>query len=133
LSTSDIKSSRIAYIIGTVFCIIFAAIYEYFSHEVYSKFMILAFLFPLVGGVGAELLTRPYAKRKSPIKYLLVHPAEIYAGGIIILTMGSIFNGVLEIYGTTNRLSIFYWIAGAVLLLIGVLRLAIPLMRHSDK
>ena len=63
---------------------LFGAIYELFSHEVYSYFMIYAFA-----------LCR-----------------NLYHAGIATLTIGSIMRGVLDIYGTTNSLSNIYWFAG---------------------
>lgn len=39
------------YLFLTLFCILFGAIYEVFSHGVFSYFMLYAFVVPLVGGV----------------------------------------------------------------------------------
>ena len=41
--------------------------------------------------------------------------------GILVLTIGCAFQGVLDIYGTRNHLIIFYPIAGTVLLITGIL------------
>lgn len=95
------------YLLIALFCVCFGAIYEHFSHQVYSFHMIYAFLFPLVGGslvfFGISLWDRP----------MPVHLAcNLYHSGIATLTVGSIFTGVLEIYGTTNRLTIVYWVVG---------------------
>ena len=54
LSTLDkaaVKKDLIRYIVATAFCIVFSVIYEHFSHGVYSQFMLLMYLFPLIGGV----------------------------------------------------------------------------------
>lgn len=40
------------------FCMIFAAIYEYFSHQVYSSYMIGAFLFPVALGIVPDILRK---------------------------------------------------------------------------
>ena len=40
--------------------------------------------------------------------------------GIAALTLGSAFQGALEIYGTTNRLTIFYPIIGVTLCIAGL-------------
>ena len=39
----------------------------------------------------------------------------LYDSGLAALTAGSVFRGVLEIYGTTSRLSAVYWICGTAL------------------
>ncbi len=44
------------YLMATLFCIVFAAVYEYFSHQVYSDYMIFAFAFPMIGGALPFLL-----------------------------------------------------------------------------
>ena len=45
---------------------IFAAIYECFSHRVYSGFMIFAFLVPLLGGVLPCSIWMKAAKQRRP-------------------------------------------------------------------
>lgn len=62
-------------------------VYEQFSHGVYSDFMMYAFL---------------------PGRWCV----RLYHWGIIALTVGCLFQGALEIYGTTSRLVMGYWIAG---------------------
>ncbi|MBO5070842.1 MAG: hypothetical protein J6C37_10865 [Roseburia sp.] len=122
--TSDIdRTSRSAvrtafiYLLISLFCMIFGAVYEIFSHEVYSFYMIYAFAFPLVGG------TLPYlviglSRRK---RYPGILAKNLYHAGIATLTVGSVLQGVLDIYGTTNSLIRFYWVVGAVLILIGII------------
>ena len=46
--------------------------------------------------------------------------------GIAALTVGCLFQGVLEIYGTTNRLIVVYPVAGVVLLAAGLAAFVIP-------
>lgn len=55
---------------------------------------------------------------------------NLYHSGIATLTVGSIVQGVLEIYGTTNALAGYYWIAGGALLLAGI---AAYLVQHIGK
>ena len=38
------------YLIISVLCAVFGAVYELFSHKVYSIYMIFAFMIPLLGG-----------------------------------------------------------------------------------
>lgn len=61
--TSDIKQTRkralktaLIYLTASVICAVFGAIYESFSHGVYSGFMIYAFAFPLILGTLPFLL-----------------------------------------------------------------------------
>ncbi len=123
LSISGIDSRRekmaktgFAYLFATLFCMLFGAVYEHFSHQVFSYYMVYAFVFPMGGGVlpfFVVALTRyPLPSRIS---------RNLYHSGIAALTVGSIFQGVLEIYGTTNRLVFIYWIAGTAFILCGII------------
>ncbi len=87
-----------------------------FSHEVYSFYMVYAFVFPLAGGTLPFMLLSQGRVQKYP--NILVR--NLYHSGIATLTVGSILQGVLEIYGTTNSLSGWYWIVGIVCLVAGV-------------
>ncbi len=99
------------YLFISLFCVLFGVVYEYFSHEVYSYYMLYAFVFPLVGGVLPFFVFSFFTKR-LPGRIA----CNLYHSGIAALTIGSIFEGVLEIYGTTNRLVLVYWVLGAVFL-----------------
>lgn len=125
LSTSDIKGKKQAektafvYFLVALFCALFGAVYEGFSHEVYSFYMIYAFAFPLVGG------TLPFwllARMKCGF-YPGSAVRNLYHSGIATLTVGCIVKGVLDIYGTTNELSGYYFKVGGVLLLACVIKL----------
>ncbi len=111
----QLKLHLLINIIGTVFLALFGAIYEIFSHEVYSYFMLYAFAIPLAMGV------LPYSilmlKEKYPDRKFL----NLWNTAIAIFSIGSIFAGVLAIYGTTNSLIIVYPIAGAVMVLLSLL------------
>lgn len=104
------------YLFISFFCILFGAAYEYFSHEVYSYFMLYAFIFPLAGGtlpfLGLAFCNLPLPGRIS---------CNLYHSGIAALTIGSLFEGILKIYGTTNRLVVIYWVMGAVEFLGGLI------------
>ena len=99
----------------SLFCVLFGAVYEYFSHEVYSYFMIYAFVIPQAGGM-LPFFGMAYLKGPLPGRVSL----NLYHSGIASLTVGCLFKGVLDIYGTTNRLISVYWIVGAVLLILGI-------------
>ncbi len=113
--SSTSKKPLFIYIGVTAFVGLFSAVYEYFSHGVYSAPMILAFLVPLVLGVLVELLGRRWPR--------LVASAwsNIFRSfAIATLTVGMILTGVMEIYGTTNSHVIYFFVAGGVMLLVGL-------------
>ncbi len=121
--TSDIEVNRkrasktaFVYLLISLFCILFGAVYEIYSHEVYSYYMLYAFAFPLVGGtlVFSVLSFVKLARYPNAVS------RNLYNSGIATLTVGSIVRGVLDIYGTTNALSEYYWSVGFVLIGVGV-------------
>jgi len=121
LFTSDehktwiVKTIR-TYIAASLFCAFFGAVYELFSHGVYSYFMIYAFAIPLA--LGALPLSAMLAGgRALPDRIAL----GLWNCGIAALTVGCAFKGVLDIYGTTNRLIVVYPVCGGVLLAAGLL------------
>ncbi len=102
------------YLIVSIVCAVFGAIYEWFSHGVYSYFMLYAFLLPMIGGVLPFFILSC-----SQMRLPDTTACDWYHAGIAALTIGSLFTGVLEIYGTTNRLTSIYWIVGAMLIALG--------------
>ncbi|MBQ2057003.1 MAG: hypothetical protein II425_06315 [Oscillospiraceae bacterium] len=102
---------------GAAFLAVFGAVYEMFSHGAYSYFMIFAFAIPLIMGA------LPYAilliKKKNPGWVYL----NLWNSAIAAFSAGSVFAGVLEIYGTTNSLVTVYPIVGCALALISPLAL----------
>ena len=105
------------YLIFALLCALFGAVYEIFSHEVYSYFMIYAFVFPLLGGTLPFLLLSLKQLKRFPC----LPTRYLYHFGISTLTVGSIIQGVLDIYGTTNSLVEYYWKGGVGFLLISVI------------
>ncbi len=123
LSSSDIDSryksvikTGFVYLGLSLFCALFGAVYEHFSYDVYSYYMIYAFAFPLVGGV-CVFFTMAFTHRKVPSRLSM----NLYNSGIATLTVGSIIKGVFDIYGTSNSLVIVYLVAGCILVVIGVI------------
>ena len=136
-------------------CAAFGLIYEIFSHEVYSFYMIYAFLILLVPGTLLNLVivwravrkerylrikeaaAREAVRESAELHYAISNGTETqvstgvffpgpftrhsWNSGLAALTIGSIFKGVLDIYGTTNKLIAVYPIAAAVLLCVSVL------------
>lgn len=104
------------YLLLTVFCALFGAVYEMFSHGVYAYGMLYAFAFPLLGGALPYLMLAKSKRRYPPDAAQL-----LWHFGISALTVGSIFSGALKIYGTASRLTAAYWLAGGVCLLLSLL------------
>ena len=105
------QKTAFIYICVSIFCALFGGVYEYFGHGVLSFHMIYAFAFPLVLGALPFLIIngKPSIPYPSPLSASLLHT------GISTMTVGSIVQGVLDIYGTTNRLSIISVYASAIL------------------
>lgn len=113
LSTSAIKTG-LQYFTAALFCALFGAVYELFRHSVFSYYMLYAFMIPLVGRALLFFLIE-YFQWKIPGKV----SRSLWQFGIATLTVGCLLQGVLEIYGTTNRLMIVYWVTGGVFLIGG--------------
>ncbi len=112
LDIKKLKEQGTIYIIVSLVCILFAMIYESFSHGVISNFMIYAFTIPLILGVGVNYIIYFLKINKLPNKF----ENRTYNAGIATLTIGSIIEGVLQIYGTTNSKVYVYLIVGLILL-----------------
>jgi hypothetical protein len=112
-------------LLASLFCVLFGAVYEVYGHGVYSYGMIYAFAFPLVLGVLPfmllTMLHAPYPNRFA---------RGAYHAGIAALTVGSLVSGALEIYGTTNPLTLVYWIAGGALTAFGAAAYLVSLIRR---
>ncbi len=104
------------YIFATAFVALFGAIYELFSHEVYSYYMIYAFAIPLFLGVIPEIIVMTAGKKRY-----YENAQIVWNCGVAALTIGSIFQGILDIYGTTNKLIIVYPVAGFTMLAVGII------------
>ena len=87
-------------------------VYELFSHGVYSLMMIYAFAFPLLLGALPFAVRALHAK-----KQLSDWCVRLLQWGIATLTVGCLFQGALEIYGTTSSFVQWYWVAGPLLVL----------------
>ncbi len=121
-SDTDINPGSIAktaflYLLISVFCALFGAVYEIYSHEVYSFYMIYAFAFPLILGAVPFSVLKLCSVKKLPCFWA----RNLYHGGIAALTIGSIIHGVLEIYGTTNELTSCYRIVGILMVMLGLI------------
>lgn len=97
-SGKEIEKLVFTYLIVTLVCAIFGAVYEFFSHGVYSYYMLYAFMIPFLGGT-VYFYGILYFRSKIPgcIARRFQH------FGILTLTVGCVVCGILEIYGTTNE------------------------------
>ena len=116
LDTNYFKKQFITYFIVTILCILFGYIYEVFSHEVYSNYMIYAFTVPLVLGQFPSTLFAFGLIKRTPNRISL----NLYNAGVATLTIYSLLKGILEIYGTTNSLIIWYLYIGIALMTVGL-------------
>ena len=99
----------------TVFCALFGAIYEHFSHAVYSYFMIYAFAIPLIGSVLPQVIWQE--KNMRPPRPVAMN---LWNYGIVTLTVGSLAKGALDIYGTTSYLLLIYPVCGLLFCLVAL-------------
>ena len=113
IKTKTLRSLYI-YIGITIFIGLFGAVYEVFSHNVFSPAMYLAWLIPCFLGVGVYL-----ALAFAPIDKVPGTLVEcIYNFGVAMLTVRSIFIGVIEIYGTTNKAMLATYTALSIIFLV---------------
>ena len=135
MSASPVESTQSAcvriafrYLLVTILCAVFGAVYELFSHGVYAPGMLYAFALPLTGGALPALLLTKYDAS------LPCSPAQqLWHFGISALTVGSLFSGALEIYGTSSRLANVYWLAGGACLLLATMTAAFMPKKTNDK
>ena len=130
ISATDLnKKTTLRYSFVSLFCLVFGLMYELFSNGVYSLFMMFAFALPLFLG-ALPFFMFWITKTQSPPS---LHSRYIYHSGIATLTVGSIVQGVLEIYGTTNQLIYVYLYVGAALVGAGVVAYVVDLVSKKTK
>ena len=111
MSDINYKKRLELYIIFTIFTLLFGIIYEQFSHEIYSNYMMYAFAIPLVVLIISYLLK---IFKANIYKISL----DLFDAAIMTFTVGSLTKGVLEIYGTTNEYIYCYLYAGIALIIL---------------
>ena len=127
MSNKQILQKRLVkYLAISGFLAVFSAIYEAFSHQVYSAPMIFLFAIPLISGALPTIFSMKIPKLH--IKNAWQNLIHIFA--VATLTIGSALAGVFEIYGSANAFVIWYFVVGGVMLaasfamwLMGFLRL----------
>ena len=110
------KKEVIFYAAVTIITLIIGTVYEFFSHQVYSPFMYLLFLIPLLLGLAPNLLAQKLHKH-----FLTSENAKAaYKLGVLTLIFGSFLKGVFDIYGTHSVYPNFYLPMGLLLLLVAL-------------
>lgn len=129
----DPLKTGMSYLIASIVIAAAAAVYGMFSHGVYSYFMTYAFMVPLLGGALPHLMaavksagthsekivneSEELEECEEPDGLVKIFDAkETQLAVIVTLTAGSLLKGVLDIYGTTNRLLIVYPVIAAIIL-----------------
>ncbi len=112
------------YLFAAAFCAFFGFVYELFGHGVYSPYMIFAFAIPLLGG-ALPFFTFSVLPVKVPGRFAV----NLYSSGIAAFTVGSLMQGALDIYGTTNSLMIIYLIAGILLVAVGIIAYLVSIIK----
>ena len=130
LFTSVIKKTYfitgIIYVSAAIFCVIFNAVYYQFSHEVSSKYMSLAFLYPLcMGALLCSILF--FINWYDKVSY------NAYNAGVATITMASILLGVNEIAGADTIYYKYFYIVAFVLFGVSILWPLIKLIINKFK
>ena len=116
MSSSEHRSiSKIlnSYLIAFAFCSVFAIVYELFAKGIISFWMLGMPLFPFVLGVIPALILEKTGRSFSD------WALQIWNCGVITLTVGSLLNGIFDIFGTYFDMFGLFMISGSVLLVIG--------------
>lgn len=84
------------------FCAIFAAIYEHFSHQVYSPYMICAFLFPVCLGIVPDIIRLKLCKSpkylQKPDRYIAGMIFHIYMKYLLLCSSAVYIHLLSEVY-----------------------------------
>lgn len=117
------------YLYAAAFSLLLGVVYTCFSHGVLSGFMLLAFVFPLVGGTAVFGVLSRLGERAYPPRWA----ERLYRWGIAALTLGSHVRGALDIYGTENAMTAWYWWIGGLLVEIGAAIYAAAMLSRRGK
>lgn len=99
-----------AYLWATLFCILLSTVYESFSHEVYSPWMVCLFLYPLLLGVV------PFGIFHVQERLRVGEAAmSLWGCGVATFACGSLMVGIMEIYGSKAPFAPYYWTVGSLL------------------
>ena len=111
LSTYKKKTGLTFYTVATVVTLVVGTVYEFFSHQVYSPFMYLLFMIPLMLGVVPNLVAKMTGKtswsqktHKQPTRW------------VSSPHLRQLLKGVFDIYGTSSLYPTLYLPVGVLLL-----------------
>ena len=113
--TDILKRRGLRYLAASVIVAAAGGVYEYFSHGVWSNYMVFAFTVTLLAGAVPNFLAGALGNKNRAGRTGSA-AAGLQLAAVATLTTGSLMNGVLEIYGTTNHLMTVYPVAGLALL-----------------
>ena len=116
MSTSVVKRNRRTarrYFFLFLFCCVFSAVYERFSHHVISLWMVCLPLFPLLLGVLPFLL----GQRRIPDGWA----RQLWHCGVATGMVGSCLTGIFEIAGTRMLYTRLFLLIGAGFLILAIL------------
>ena len=119
MSTYKLKQNKaelIFYAVESVVTLAIGTVYELFSHQIYSPFMYLMFMIPLLLGIAPNLAARMLDKSFITSK----DARATYKLGVLTLIFGSFLKGVLDIYGTSSIYPLLYLPAAAVLIIVAL-------------
>ena len=119
-----LRHSKGLLLAGTIVAL-FGGVYEHFSFGVWSYWMVYAFAPCMLSALW--LMTLSHGRRIPGTGFL-----PLLESAAVILTLGCVCKGILEIYGTGNRLLWWYPIVGAALLAAAVAA-AYGSMRRTDQ
>ena len=105
-----------AQLAAALLCAAFGAVYELCSHGVFSFFMLYAFLIPLAGDALPSFALALFARGRLPGRVCV----NLYNAALVTWTVGCLFQGALQIYGTQSGLTRVYALAGGLLLVAAV-------------
>ena len=123
------KRTALIYACVSALCAVFGVVYECFGNGVYTFFMLGAFVFPLVLGFLPFFLCALF----PPSVYPDALARTVWHSAVATFTLGSIYKGVLVIYGTDNKWSLVYWIAAGVLAVAAIALLGAIVWRAKRK
>ena len=115
----NLKKHLILYGIFSIICIVINAIYSIFSHGVSSNHMTYMFLYPLLLGIFVSLINYENNNEVTDFSFC----------GILTLTIGSFLKGIFEIAGTSSEYEILFYLAGIILIIIGLIILVIKTIK----
>ncbi len=114
-----LKKHLILYGLFSIICIVINTVYAQFSHGVSSNYMTYMFIYPLTIGVVSSVLNY---KNFNGV-------TDLFLCGILTLTIGSFLQGIFEIAGTSSYYSIVFYIIGVIVILVGLIYLAIKMIK----